>query len=199
MSPEDRELLRRLHRIGCIKFGRFRLRDGRESPFYIDLRPLVSHPAELRSVAQSLLRKAQGLEYGCLAGIPYAGLPLAVVAALESNVPAIYARKERHNTGTARMVEGEFKLGDVALVLDDVITSGGSKLEGIAHLQKAGLRVTDLVVLIDRQQGGRTTVEAAGYRLHSVMTISEALDALLEDGAISEQQHRDCIRTVSGG
>ncbi|MFQ6133015.1 MAG: orotate phosphoribosyltransferase, partial [Armatimonadota bacterium] len=189
MSPEDRELLRRLHQIGCIKFGSFKLKDGRESPFYVDLRILVSHPEELRLVAQGLLRKAEGLSFDHIAGIPYAGMPLAVAASLESGLPMVYGRKERHGTGTSRLVEGEYQEGDTVLVLDDVITSGASKLEGIGQLQTVGLKVEDLVVLIDRQQGGRTSVESAGYKVHSVMTISEALDALLEDGAIGEEQH----------
>ena len=78
-----------LHRIGAIKFGQFTLKDGRQSPFYVDLRVLVSDPAVLREVGQAMVRQARdaGLEFERIAGLPYAGLPIAVAMSLESGVP----------------------------------------------------------------------------------------------------------------
>jgi uridine monophosphate synthetase len=198
MTAEHRSLIRRLHEIGAIKFGEFLLKDGRLSPFYVDLRVLVSHPGVLRQVAQTLVAASRALPYDRVSGIPYAGLPLAVAFALEANVPMVYARKERHATGTARSVEGEFAVGETVLVVDDVITSGASKLEGIAQLQAVGLKVKDLLVLVDREQGGRKTVELAGYKVHSVMRISGVLEALRDDGAVSDEQYEQCVAVVRG-
>lgn len=196
--PVATEAIRRLvcdlHSIDAIKFGRFRLKDGRTSPVYVDLRVLVSHPEVLRDVAAALLEAAQPLEFDRVSGIPYAGLPLAVAVSLEGGVPMVYARKEKHQTGTARMVEGEYEEGDVVLLVDDVITSGRSKIEGIEPLEARGLKVNDLLVLIDRQQGGKESVEAAGYKLHSVMTIREALGILREEGRVSPEVHEECMR-----
>lgn len=196
MTAEYLALVGQLHEIGAIKFGHFILKDGGESPFYVDLRVLISHPDALRQVGRTLIEAAKVLRYDRVAGIPYAGLPLAVAFSLEANVPMVYARKERHGSGTGRSVEGEFEVGETVLVVDDVITSGASKLEGIAQLHAVGLKVTDLLVLIDREQGGRKTVEAAGYKVHSVMRISSVLEALRGEGAISEEQYADCVAYV---
>jgi uridine monophosphate synthetase len=133
-----------------------------------------------------------------LAAIPYAALPIGTAVALELGLPLIYPRKEAKAHGTAREIEGHFQPGDRAVVLDDLITTGGSKLAAIAPLQTAGLRVQDVVVLIDREQGGRGDLEAAGYRLHAVLRLSEMLDLLAGAGRISHAQH-DVVLAYLGG
>jgi uridine monophosphate synthetase len=181
--------------IGAIQFGEFTLASGKRSPIYIDLRLLASHPSVLRRVAQAyadLIRQESLLRPSSsalrLAAIPYAALPIGTAVALELDLPLIYPRKEVKAHGTARMIEGEFQVGDRAVVLDDLITTGGSKLEAIAPLEAAGLHVKDVVVLIDREQGGREELAQAGYRLHAVLHLGEMLDRLAEAGRISAQQ-----------
>jgi len=78
-------------------------------------------------------------------------------------------------------------------VLDDLITTGGSKLAAIEPLEAVGLRVQDVVVLIDREQGGQQELAAAGYRLHAVLRLGEMLDLLVEAGRIVREQ-RDAVR-----
>jgi uridine monophosphate synthetase len=150
-----------LAEIGAIRFGEFTLASGRTSPIYVDLRLLASHPAVLRQVARAyadLLRAKVGAgEPGVrvrLAAIPYAALPIGTAVALELDLPLIYPRKEIKDYGTSRQIEGEYEPGDRVVVLDDLITTGGSKLAAIEPLQAAGLEVRDVVVLIDREQGG---------------------------------------------
>jgi len=178
------ELASELHRIGAIRFGDFVLKDGRHSPFYVDLRLLIAHPPLLRRVAAAMLERTQDLAYDCIAGIPYAGLPLAVAMSLESGRPLIYPRKEAKTYGTKKLVEGVFKDGDRALVVDDVITTGGAKLEAITPLQEAGLVVSDVVVVVDREQSGAASLAAAGLALRSVGRISELLAALQNSGTV---------------
>jgi uridine monophosphate synthetase len=174
-----------LHRIGAVRFGSFVLKDGSTSPIYIDLRILVGYPRVLRKVAQAMLSRAAALAYDCLAGIPYAGLPLAVAMALEADRPLVYPRKETKTYGTKRQVEGVFKGGDRALVIDDVITTGGAKIEAIAPLRDAGLVVEDILVVVDREQSGAQALSAAGLHLYSVLKIRELLACLRAAGAIS--------------
>jgi len=174
-----------LHRIGAVRFGDFVLKDGRHSPIYIDLRVLIGHPPLLGHVASAMVRGATDLQYDCLAGIPYAGLPLAVAMSLASGKPLVYPRKEAKSHGTQRQVEGVFKAGDRALVIDDVITTGGAKLEAIAPLRSAGLTVEDILVVVDREQSGAQALEAAGLRLHSVLTITQLLVELSDAGLVS--------------
>jgi uridine monophosphate synthetase len=123
-----------------------------------------------------------------LAAIPYAALPIGTAAALELGLPLIYPRKEAKGYGLGRQVEGEFEPGERAIVLDDLITTGGSKLAAIEPLEAAGLAVKDVVVLIDREQGGREELEAAGYRLHAVLRLSQMLEVLANEGRITPQQ-----------
>ncbi len=181
--------------IGAIQFGRFTLASGKTSPIYVDLRLLASHPEALRQVAYAyaeLIRREVGLQPPSsvlrLAAIPYAGLPIGTAVALELGLPLIYPRKEVKAHGTARPIEGAFQPGERAVVLDDLITTGGSKLAAIEPLEAAGLVVRDVVVLIDREQGGGEELAEAGYRLLAVLRLSEMLDLLVEAGRISAGQ-----------
>lgn len=174
-----RELSELLLRIGVVRFGDFTLKDGRHSPFYLDMRILVSHPAALARVARAMLQRAERLAYDRLAGLPYAGLPIAVAMALIGERPMIYARKEAKDYGTRRLIEGEFAAGERALMIDDVVTSGGAKLDAVTPFRDAGLVVEDVLVIVDRSAGGAAALAAAGLRLHSVLTV-EALLAHLE-------------------
>jgi len=188
MSPLDehvaRELSELLHRIGVIRFGDFTLKDGRRSPFYLDLRLLVSHPDALARVARAMLQRAAGLRYDRIAGIPCAGLPIAVAMALIAERPMVYARKEAKEYGTRRMVEGEFRAGERALLVDDVVTSGGAKLEAMAPFTDAGLVVEDVLVVIDREDCGAAVLADAGLRLHSVLKVRTLLGHLRDRGVV---------------
>jgi uridine monophosphate synthetase len=180
-----RELSELLLRIGVIRFGDFTLKDGRRSPFYLDMRVLVSHPAALARLARAMLQRAEDLSYDRLAGLPYAGLPIAVAMALISERPMLYARKEAKDYGTMRLIEGEFARGERALMIDDVVTSGGAKLEAVAPFREAGLVVEDVLVIVDRSAGAAATaLAAAGLRLHSVLTVDALLGHLDALGAV---------------
>jgi uridine monophosphate synthetase len=192
--------------IGAIRFGEFTLASGKSSPIYIDLRLLASHPDVMRQIARAYAELLQRLfdagDWGVgtrLAAIPYAALPIGTAVALELDLPLIYPRKEAKSHGTARQIEGEFQEGDRAIVLDDLITTGGSKLAAIQPLEAAGLEVQDVVVLIDREQGGREDLAAAGYRLHAVLRLGEMLDTLLAAGRIGREQHDAIVIFLQSG
>jgi len=135
----------------------------------------------------------KALKFDRIAGIPYAGLPLAVIISQELDVPLIYARKEAKNYGNVRRIEGIYSVGETIVVVDDVITDGQSKMEAIEPLEKAGLIVKDIVILIDRQQGGVSRMAEKGYTLTSVTTVSEALTILKTLGAISDTEFQESL------
>ncbi|NOZ07021.1 MAG: orotidine-5'-phosphate decarboxylase [Chloroflexi bacterium] len=169
----NRDLVDALNALGCVQFGDFTLASGLHSPVYIDLRLLVSDPAAMHLAARAYARLLAGLSFDRLAAIPYAALPIGAVVAQVANRPLIYPRKEVKSYGRQRAIEGRWEAGETVVVLDDLITTGGSKLAAIEPLEQAGLHVRDVVVLIDREQGGADELAAKGYRLHSVLKLSD--------------------------
>ena len=161
---------------GCIKFGEFTLKSGLKSPIYIDLRRLVTYPGLLAQVASAYLPVLEKLKFERLAGLPYAAIPIVTAIGLQAGYPVIYPRKEIKAYGTKAEIEGEYQAGETAVVVDDLTTTGGSKFEGIEKLTNAGLKVKDVVVLIDRQSGAKEALGEAGFHLHAVLTMAELLD-----------------------
>ncbi len=177
-------LYSKLFDAGCIKFGEFKLKSGILSPVYVDFRGLISKPELLREVGNALAEKAQQIGCDRLAGIPYAGLPLGVAASMASNIPMIYPRKETKDYGTKKLIEGAYSEGEKVLVIDDIITDGASKIEAIKPLEEAGLVVKDVLIILDREQGGDKILAKAGYTLHSLGKLSVVLDALVAAGKV---------------
>lgn len=172
------EFLLKAYELGIIKFGSFTLKSGIESPFYVDLRPLASSPELLKTLSNNLLQLVDDRRLELICGVPYAALPMATVMSLESGIPLIIKRKENKGYGTKRMLEGVFKNGQNCLLVEDVITSGKSLVETIDEVEKEGLNVTDIVVVLDREQGGIERLKEKGYRVLTLFTINEVIDIL---------------------
>jgi uridine monophosphate synthetase len=197
-SPDAVRLALALHQIGCVQFGEFTLHSGLKSPIYIDLRLLVSDPATLHLAADAYSALLRPLSYDRIAGIPYAALPIATAASLSVGKPMLYPRKEVKGYGTAKNIEGHFQAGETIVVLDDLITNGESKLTAIAPLQDAGLKVHDIVVLIDREQGGKEQLAAKGYQLHAVLGIRQLLRILRSHERITGEQEQQVLAFLEG-
>jgi len=194
MGMIDREsLVTSLHDLGAVQFGDFTLKSGEKSPVYLDLRLLISRPSTLRRVANTLQAFAAKLTFDRLAGIPMAGLPIAVALSLAMDRPMIYARPETKKHGTGREIEGECKSGETVLLIDDVISGGHSKAESIAVLEAAGLKIKDMLVVVDREMGGVEQMKARGYTVHAVLTLREILDTLERLGRIQKKQHDEVV------
>lgn len=186
-----------LHRIGAVRFGRFELHSGRISPIYLDLRLLASFPAVLRRAAAAYARLLEPLTFDLLAAIPYAGLPIGTAVALQVDRPLIFPRKTPKSYGAGRQIEGSWEPGQRAVVIEDLITSGASILEGVATLRAAGLEVADAVVLIDRRQGGAEALAAHGCRLHAALTIETLLATLEQHTLITAEHGREIRRALA--
>ncbi|MEK7212923.1 MAG: orotate phosphoribosyltransferase [Patescibacteria group bacterium] len=182
-----KELILKLFEINAVKFGEFKLKSGLMSPIYIDLRVTVSYPEVLKLVATAMWDKVKEIKFDLLCGVPYTALPIATVISVEHGVPMIMRRKEVKDYGTKKALEGHFTAGQNCLVVEDLVTSGSSVFETIEPLQLEGLKVTDIVVLVDREQGGKKHLQEKGYNLHSVLTISEMLEVLVKENKLDAE------------
>ena len=191
----NQELIVRLYDIGCLMFGSYVQASGAVFPYYIDLRRIISDPQLFHQVLSAYAIVTEPLQFDRIAGIPYGSLPTATGLSLKLNRPMIYPRKEVKAHGTRRLVEGHFELGEIALVIDDVLITGKSVLEGIEKLESSGLQVTDVVVLIDHEGGVRAKMLAHGYQTHAVFTLSEISQTLYQTDRISETQYGTIVHT----
>jgi len=187
-SESKRSLADQLMEVGCVKFGTFTLKSGLTSPIYIDLRIPVAYPRLLAAIGQSFLPLMAGLEFTQLAALPYAAMPIGSAVSLAGNIPMVYPRKESKAYGTKADIEGVFKAGEQVVVIDDLITTGDSKFEGFAKLASGGLKVKDVVVLIDRESGGSELLEKSGYNLYSVFKFRDLLAYWLSKGKLTAAQ-----------
>lgn len=182
---------------GCIKFGQFTLKSGMISPIYIDMRQIISYPKLLGQVARAYIPILQSLSFNRVAGLPYAGLPIATAISLQGGWPLIYPRKEAKDYGTKAEIEGLFNNGECVVLIDDLATTGGSKFEAIEKLLSVGLKVKDIVVLIDRQSGAAEALSTAGFQLHSVTTLTCLLDYYETSSKVPTEQI-EMVRKFSG-
>ncbi len=140
---------------------------------------------------------SRGLRFDRIAAIPYGGLPIGQAAALAAGLPLIYPRRESKDYGTKKADRGGLRARrDRRDRADDLVTTGGSKLEAIAPLTDAGLRASDVVVLVDREQGGMQELAAHGLALHAVLTLSTLLDVLVRNGRITDAVRTDVRRAL---
>jgi len=178
-TPALTRLVDGLVNLEAIKFGEFTLASGRHSPIYIDLRLLVSAPDLLAQAADAYAAVVSDLPCDRVAGVPYAALPIGTALSLRTGIPMIYPRKEAKAYGLGKDIEGAWQPGYCIVLIEDLITSGGSIIKSAERLREAGLIVEHVVVLIDREQGGVDNLAAHGITAHSVFTMTQLLDDLV--------------------
>jgi len=188
------DLILSLHALDCIQFGNFTLSSGQQSPIYIDLRNITASPAILQQIAHAYANMVRSLTFNRLAAVPYAALAIGTAVSLTTRHPLIYPRKEKKKYGTRRHVEGKFAPGETVVVIEDLVTSGGSVLNAINTLEDAGLKILDVVALINREQGGREALAKKGYQLHTLFTLPDILNTLHQAKRISPAQFKKVMQ-----
>ncbi len=178
--------------IGCLLFGDYVQASGAVFNYYVDLRQIISDPNLFHRVLHAYAGQLGELVFDRIAGIPYGSLPTATGLSLQLHKPLLYPRKEVKAHGARRLIEGDFEEGDRVVVVDDILITGGSVLEGIAKLESSGLEVEDVVVFIDH--GGKADTSACqrlargGYRCHAVLDIERITTVLHDAGRLSDAQ-----------
>lgn len=188
MADDLKLIIQELFDINAIRFGEFKLKSGILSPIYFNLRVIIGYPNLLRRISELLYNaaKSAGAEFNLTCGVPYTALPLATCMSLDHDIPMVIRRREAKDYGTRQMIEGVYQDHDVCLVVEDVVTSGGSVLETAQELNRVNLICKDAVVLLDRGQGGKERLKEHGINLHSILEMHRVLDVLLELGKIDK-------------
>lgn len=193
VSDVTSEVASALFRSGCLKFGTFRIKSGVSSPYYIDLTWLLSSPRDfccfVDVVADEIKRIMVTDKIDKLASIELKGALLLPSIACRLKLPCVVIRKAEKKYGlTGRIAGGTVVRDEHILFFDDVIADGMSKLEGIKPLEKLGARVENVMVVVNREQGGKENIEGSGYKFRALTTISELVKCLLQSSRISEEQ-----------
>jgi uridine monophosphate synthetase len=174
--------------IGCLLFGEYVQASGAVFNYYIDLRRIISDPNLFHRVLHAYAQPLARIQFDRIAGIPYGSLPTATGLSLQMHVPLIYPRKEVKAHGARRLIEGDFEEGETVVVVDDILITGGSVLEGIAKLESSGLKVRDVVVFIDHGGQAVSRLATEGYACHAVVGIERITAALRAAGRLSQDQ-----------
>ena len=180
-----------LYKNNIIRFGNFTLASGKNSSYYVDLRLMPSYPHQFRKMIknlQNLIVEKTGLDdFDCLASVPTGGLVVTSALAIEIVKPLIYVRSRPKEHGTAKSIEGKISAGMKVVMVDDVVTTGTSVLNGINQLKEAGLLVSDLYVIINRLEGADKALNDIGVQTHQLTDILEITDILFQEKLIDKE------------
>jgi len=189
-----------LFKLDAVKFGVFQLSSGKASPYYVDLRIIPSFPDAFREIcdyyAQHITQEVGLKNFDRIAGIPLAGIPFASQIAYNLRKPFLYIRKDIKLHGRERRVEGILISGDRVLLLDDLLTTGLTLKNAAEAVRAEGGVVTDAVVFLDREEGGRALLEKEGIKLHPMLKISEVANTLFEIGALDKENLKTILKQV---
>jgi orotate phosphoribosyltransferase len=189
-----------LFKIDAVKFGVFKLSSGKASPYYIDLRVIPSFPDAFHEICEFyvdyITAQIGQKSFDRIAAIPVAGIIFASQIAYNLKKPFLFVRKGVRMHGRERRVEGVLASGDRVLLIDDLMTTGLTLKKAADAVRAEGGVVTDAVVFLDREEGGKQQLEKSGINLHSLLKVSEIANSLYELGAIDEENLKTILKQV---
>ena len=186
-----------LYRSGCIKFGSFKIKSGAQSPYYVDMARLLAAPKELCIIVEAAGEKIKTImaseQIDKIASIELKGALIVPSIACKLDLPCLIVRKEEKAYGvTGRIAGADVTKGDNILFFDDVVSEGLSKVEGVKPLIDLGANVRHLLVVVNREQGGKEHLEKLGFEVHALAKVSEIVEVLYRSQKISKE-HADAV------
>ena len=180
VEKSGRDPVRLLEHSGALLFGEFTLSSGKKSDYYFDSKKLTMEPAGARFVARHLVDHLDAEGIGYVGGVAYGAIPIVshivMLSGMRDDKPirAFYHRKDSKEHGTGAQAEGQFPpKGEPVAIVEDVVTTGSSLIASIRHAEESGYNVTHALTLVDRDEGGREAVEAAGYNFWALFTVEK--------------------------
>ncbi len=198
-------LARAIYELGGIEFGDFTFApDTLNSPIYLNPKVLISNPGAMRTAAAlihaELSSRIAMRNPGCgpfdlIAGVPFGGSHIATCFSLSCDKPLIYVKSLDRNRDQKR-IEGRFLPGRPVIIVDDLITAGGSLIRTAEVLRGEGLEVTDAVALVDREQGATERLRRSGINLISILKLTTILNYYMAEGWISELNFKRSLEYI---
>ena len=178
MTQYDRSQLIDLVRNHALQFGDFTLASGKKASFYLDCRKLTLHPLGANQIGAGMLQLLASQMPQAIGGMaigadPITAATITLAGQRGLDLLGFIVRKEAKQHGTGRQVEGPVQPGMTAVIVEDVVTSGGSALKAVEAAREFGLTVTKILAVVDRLEGGRAAIEAAGLQLQTLVTIED--------------------------
>lgn len=172
----DRDELIQLFRDRALKFGDFTLASGKKSTYYLDGKQITLHAKGLKLVSEGLLDLLSDVEFDAIGGMsigadPIIGGVLTAAADRDTSIVGVMVRKESKGHGTKQYIEGPVEPGMRVVVIDDVVTTGGSSLLAVDRIQDFGCEVVHVVGIVDRMQGGAANFAERNLPFRSLLSI----------------------------
>ncbi len=187
----NEKIAKALVEADVVKFGDFTLASGIKSPIYVNLRVVPSYPESFDAVIEELSKAVKKIKPDVVAGAETAGIPLAAAICLKTKIPMIYVRKRPKGYGMDQLIEGELKKGQKVVLVDDMATNAFSKLKFVEGIKQAGGIVEDVIIVLDREQGGADALAKEKVKLHSLITLKELLNYMKNNNLIDNNRYNE--------
>jgi orotate phosphoribosyltransferase len=190
-----------LFRIGALRFGKFTLVSGKTSSYYVDLRVVPSDPETYRLAVSAYLEMAKELgeeSFDVVAGVATAGVTISSPLAYLLRKPMVYVRKEEKGHGLGKLIEGATRPGWRAIVIDDLVTTGGSIISAVQALRKSGCEVKDAIVLVDRLEGGKANLARDSVKLSSFADVKGLVETLYRQKKVTKADYQAVLKQMEG-
>ncbi|XP_065226486.1 uridine 5'-monophosphate synthase-like [Planococcus citri] len=194
-----RELAVELFNAGVLKFGKFYSPSGCEVNAWFDLLLVYGYPSLMDKICEhaSKFCVEANLNYSAVCGVTYGGLPFGVLLASKVHKPLIMWNKEPSRHSTDQRIHGRILKNEYCILVEEVVASGRSILGVIKDIENTGMKVKDIYSIINLEQGGDENLEKLGYKLHSLMTMSQFLQILFDEKLIAENQYDSSMKGFS--
>jgi len=201
MSTATSKIADALYLSGCLRFGSFKIKSGATSPYYIDIARVLAAPKQLNVIAEVAAEKIKEISavdpITKLASIELKGALIAPSIAIKLDLPCVIVRKETKAYGvTGRTAGADVVAGDNILFFDDVVSEGLSKIEGVKPLHELGATVRHMLVVVNREHGGKENLEKQGYQVHALAKITDVVASLQENKRITKDQADNVLAYV---